>query len=617
MERRPRAETAFDSSPEMARRLALVPDEQDETGQTLGATRSGEYTRFRLFTTTATTCQVRLFDGNETQTHLMLPVGGGYFEVTVATGGAEPRYMFVLDGRELPDPYARFLPWGVHGPAVAFRSQHTWRNDLVSRPLREHVIYELHVGTFTPEGTYAAAGQRLPDLAALGVTALELMPLASFAGRRGWGYDGVAPFAPFACYGTPDDLRAFVDDAHGHGIAVILDVVYNHFGAAGNYLPAYSPDYFTQPEGNGWGDAPNFEDPLMRRMVLDNARYWLEEFRFDGLRVDATHAIRDRSPRHILAELTSRVRQMEPPRLLIAEDERNDPVVLGRLGFDGVWADDFHHEVRVTLTGEQDGYYAAHRGGADELARTISGGWLYQGQLYPPTGKPRGAAPGLLPAEAFIYCIQNHDQVGNRAFGDRLCHVVSTDAYCAASALLLLLPMTPLMFMGQEWAASTPFQYFTDHDEELGRKVSAGRRAEFAGFPAFSDPILRQKIPDPQEEATFQRSKLRWSERGTGDHARVLDLYRKLIALRRSDPVLSAAGREALEVAAHGDVLAVRRWSDDGDRLLLVNLGSAASPLEELASFVWRRPVLLRTDDRPPPPNAIAGHSAVLLGGRL
>jgi maltooligosyltrehalose trehalohydrolase len=583
----------------------------------LGAFPRADGISFRLFTTTASRCQVRLFDSDRRPiaTHPLTAVGGGYFEADLDAPNARS-YMFVLDDKELPDPYARFLPFGVHGPASLVRPQHRWKHPNVSRPLREHVIYELHVGTFTDAGSYRGAAERLGELASLGVTAIELMPVSSFAGTRGWGYDGVAHFAPFAPYGSPDDLRSLVDEAHGLGLAVFLDVVYNHFGPAGNYLPAYSPRYFSDTVQNAWGHAPDFENPIMRQYVLDNARYWLTEFRFDGLRLDATHTIVDPSSQHILQELAAEVSQLEPPRLLIAEDERNDPSLVDTLGLHAVWADDFHHQVRVTLTGEQEGYLAGYRPGVEDLVETIQGGWLYRGQVYPPTSKPRGNDARHLPAEAFVYCIQNHDQVGNRALGERLSQSVSTDAYCAASALLLLLPATPLLFMGQEWAASSPFLFFTDHDEELGRLISEGRRTEFRHFRAFADPDARTRVPDPQATETFLRSRLRWSERSEGDHHRVLTLYRKLLAVRRNDPVLSTAPRYALEVSAHASVLLLRRWSAAGDRLLLVNLGSSGVALDDFAASVSGRPVLLRTDDRLPPPATLPGHTAVLLGGK-
>jgi maltooligosyltrehalose trehalohydrolase len=541
----------------------------------------------------------------------MVALGDGLFEAEVAGAGHGTLYNFILDDRELPDPAARYLPHGVHGPAMVWESRYRWRHGPgVARPLREQVFYELHVGTFTREGTYQAARQRLADLAALGVTTLELMPVAAFAGQRGWGYDGVALYAPFAPYGTPDDLRAFVDEAHGHGLGVVLDVVYNHLGPAGNYLAAYSPDYFTSAFRNAWGDAPNFAHPAMRRHVLDSALGWLVDFRFDGLRLDATHAILDPSQPPLLRELADLAARLDPPRLLVAEDERNDPALVDQHGLHGVWADDFHHQVRVSLTAERDGYYAGYRPGAADLAETIRAGWLYQGQLYPPSGRPRGKPAPHIPAESFIYCLQNHDQVGNRALGDRLSHAVDPDAYRAVSTLLLFLPMTPLVFMGQEWAASTPFQFFTDHEPDLGAMIREGRRREFAGFQAFADPGARAQIPDPQDEATFTRSRLRWEERQEGEHARVLALYRRLLALRRSDPVLREAPREALEVSAQGEVIVVRRWHGSQDRILLLNLGPEPAPVPAMA-----RPVLLRSDGSDEPPGEmLPRHLAVILG---
>ncbi|MDP3215104.1 MAG: malto-oligosyltrehalose trehalohydrolase, partial [Deltaproteobacteria bacterium] len=522
----------------------------DDHHHPLGAHADGPTTRFGAYVTAAQTCAVRLYptDGRAT-THPMRPRGGGYFEL--ATGDAPPGtlYRFVLDGRELPDPYARFLPRGVHGPAMVTRAAHAWRHPPVRRPLAGQVIYELHVGAFTPEGTYAAAAERLAELAALGVTTLELMPLAAFAGERGWGYDGVALFAPHAPYGAPDELRAFVDAAHGHGLGVLLDVVYNHLGPAGNYLSAYSADYFTSAARNAWGDAPDFALPAMRSLVLANARYWLEEFCFDGLRLDAVHALVDPSPRHVVAELTAAAHALDPGIVIIGEDDRNDASLVAA-GLDGLWADDFHHALHVALTGERDGYYGAYSPGAAEVARAIDRGWIFEGQAYGTSGRPRGTDASALPASAFVYCLQNHDQVGNRALGERLTADVPLDAWCAASAVLLFLPMTPLLFMGQEWAASTPFRYFTDHEPELGALVTAGRREEFKHFRAFSDPAAAARIPDPQAAETFARSRLRWDERGAEPHARVLALYRALLALRRADPVLREATRAGLAADA-------------------------------------------------------------------
>lgn len=560
---------------------APVPDRAGP----LGAQVEPGGTRFRAYVTAARSCEVRLFDrmGTPLYTYPMEDVGGGQFEAFVEGVGPGALYKLVLDGRELPDPYARRLPEGVHGPAmVVEESDHPWRHDPVSRPMREHVIYELHVGTFTQEGTYAAAAARLPELVALGVTAIELMPLSSFPGERGWGYDGVAHFAPHEPYGAPDDLRRLVDEAHGLGLSVFLDVVYNHFGPSGNYLGSYSKEYFTHDVKTPWGDGLRFSHPVVRRYVIENALHWLRDYRMDGLRLDATHAIVDPSPRHILRELADEVARLSPKRLLIAEDEQNDPAFVTVLGMDAVWADDFHHQVRVTLTGEDDGYYAAYQPGAEGVAEVIVRGWLYEGQLYEPWGRPRGKPATALGAANFVYSIQNHDQVGNRALGDRLSSGVSTDAYCAAVVLLLFLPMTPMLFMGQEWAATSPFLYFTDHDEELGRLVSAGRREEFKTFSDFADPVARSRIPDPQSRETFVRSKLRWEERAEGTHARVLAFHRACLSLRREDPVLSGSGREGLSAESHGEALVVRRTLGGASRWLIVNFDTAPVSLRSL-----------------------------------
>jgi maltooligosyltrehalose trehalohydrolase len=590
-----------------------VPDPISVAGP-LGATPGADGTRFALYTTTASRCAVQLYRApGEPGTRLpMASRAEGVFEAHLPGAGHGVLYNFILDDRELPDPYARFLPHGVHGPAMVYESRYEWRHGPgVARPLREHVFYELHVGTFTEQGTYLAARERLGELAALGVTAIELMPLAAFAGQRGWGYDGVALYAPFAPYGTPDDLRAFIDDAHRHGLAVVLDAVYNHLGPAGNYLPAYSPAYFTSAVHNAWGDAPDFAHAPMRRYVLGNALYWLREFRFDGLRLDAIHALVDPSPRHVLRELADEVARLEPPRLLVAEDERNDPADVDQLGLDAIWADDFHHQVRVSLTHESDGYYAAYRPGAADLARAINHGWLYRGEVYPPSGHPRGKSADHLPAEAFVYCIQNHDQVGNRALGDRLSHIVDPRAYRASSTLLLFLPMTPLLFMGQEWAASSPFQFFTDHDPALGKLIVEGRRREFARFRAFADPAARARIPDPQAADTFHHSRLRWGERTEGDHGRTVSLYRALLRLRRTDPVLRHASRDALTASAEGELLLVRRSHGPDDRLLIVNLTPEPAPLPPAAQG---RPLLLDSESRPDLPPVLPGYAAVILG---
>lgn len=581
----------------------FIDSEEDRYGLALGADARDGSTRFGLWSNQAKSCAVKLGDRQ-------LPLQAlrdGFFALDVEGVGPGARYSFVLDGEEVRDPYARWLPDGVEAPAEVWRSKYEWHHVAPSRPLRDQVLYELHVGAFTPEGTYAAAKAKLPYLAQLGVTTLELMPLAAFKGERGWGYDGVAHFAPHAPYGTPDELRSFIDAAHGHGLQVLLDVVYNHFGPVGNVLYRYSDDYFASGEKTAWGDAPNYAHPAMRRYLLRNARYWLEAFRFDGLRLDATHAIVDRSPRHVLTELADEVARLSPKRFLIAEDERNDPKLISEHGLDAVWADDLHHQVHVALTHERDGYYAAFGGTAAELAETIENGWFYRGAKSPLTGQPRGADASALPAEAFVYCLQNHDQVGNRAFGDRLGEKLG-----AAAMLLLFLPETPLLFMGQEWAASTPFLYFTDLDGELGKAVTLGRRNEFSRFAAFQDEAVREKIPDPQARDTFRRSQLDWVELHQPWRSRILEIHRAMLKLRANDHVLKHTGREHLHASASGSLLMVERRLGAHVRKLFINLNGRPHALHP--DPARRQPrVLLSSDPSSEWGEVIAGGSAVLV----
>jgi maltooligosyltrehalose trehalohydrolase len=529
-------------------------------------------TTFAAYVTTTNHVALRLFDssGRARETVAMENLGDGLFSVARTDAPHGARYKLVLDGDELPDPYARFMPDGPHAPAMVVETSYVWRFDRPApKPLSQHVTYEIHVGTFTDEGTYAAAIQKLPHVTSLGATLVELMPIATFPGKRGWGYDGVGHYAPFAPYGTPDELRRFIDEAHGLGLGVLLDVVYNHFGPDGNYLRRFSENYFSH-KMTRWGDAPNFDHRIMRDFVIENARYWLQEFRFDGLRLDATHAILDDSARHILRELADETRSFVPPPILVAEDEMNDPDVMTQLHMDATWADDFHHQLHATMTSEDDGYYAGFTPSITGVAETIQRGWLYEGQLYAPWAKHRGKPAAGMSAENLVYSLQNHDQVGNRASGERLSQVVSLNAYCAASVLFLFLPASALLFMGQEWAASSPFLYFTDHEPELGARVSAGRRDEFRSFRSFHADA---DVPDPQAEDTFTRSRLHWDEIAREPHARVLDLYRRMLAMRREDEVLADPSRERLESWAVGTLLFVRRWKDAEERILIMNFG--------------------------------------------
>jgi len=495
----------------------------------------------------------------------------GYFHRRLDDVAAGTRYRYLLDGRgPFPDPASRHQPEGVHGPsAVVDPRGFAWTDQAwPGIELTDVVLYELHVGTFTPAGTFAGARERLPALRELGVTAIELMPVADFPGERNWGYDGVSLFAPARCYGDPEDLRALVDAAHGLGLAVVQDVVYNHLGPDGNYLGAFSPYYFTDRHQTPWGQAVNLDGPHngpVRAFLVGNALHWLHEYHFDGLRLDATHALHDDSARHLLAEIADEAHALPGPRrLIIAEDERNLAALVrrtdkGGLGLDAVWADDFHHQIRRRLAGDSDGYFADFSGSSDDIAETMARGFFYRGQMVARLCRPRGSDTAGIAPERFVFCIQNHDQVGNRALGDRLHHQIEPAGYRAALALLLLAPETPLLFMGQEWAASTPFLYFTDHNPELGKLVTEGRREEFKGFAAFSSPEGRERIPDPQAASTFARSHLRWQEREREPHASVLRLARALLRLRGS---MVARGQRDAQADAADPSTVVLRYPD-------------------------------------------------------
>ncbi len=511
-------------------------------------------------------------------------VDGGYFELVHESAVPRSLYRFRVDGRgPFPDPASRYQPLGVHGPSqVVDPGAYRW-HDAVWKGvgLADLVLYELHVGTFTRQGTFRAAAERLPRLVELGVTAIELMPVADFPGDRNWGYDGVALFAPARCYGTPDDLRALIDTAHSAGLAVHLDVVYNHFGPDGAYQGAFSPSYFSHRHRSPWGAGINFDGPRcegVRHYVVENALRWVHEYHVDGLRLDATHAIVDEGPRHIVAELAAAVHESEPARtrrvLVIAEDMRNlahlvkpeagsdgeHPGTPG-WGVDAVWSDDFHHQMRVALAGDRDAWFGDFDGTTDDIATTLSNGWFYSGQVAPHFARARGTDSTGVPMSRFVVFLQNHDQAGNRAMGDRLHHAIDPAAFRAASVLLLLAPETPLLFMGQEWAASSPFRYFTDHHPELGRAVTEGRRREFRHFAAFSDPAASASIPDPQAWETFATSRLDWEERSHEPHAGVLRLHRSLLRLRRLEPACRAGmlAGDPMAVAAGRDVIVMRR----------------------------------------------------------
>ncbi len=475
----------------------------------------------------------------------------GYFSGIDQRGRAGDLYKYRFADNDWPDPASRFNPDGVHGPArVSDPRDYVWQDREWSCPaMSELVFYELHLGTFTPEGTFRGAIGRLDHLVRLGVSAIEIMPVADFPGARNWGYDGVSLYAPARVYGTPNDFRGLVDAAHARGLAVVLDVVYNHLGPDGNYLGAYSREYFNPEHKTPWGDAFNFELKPVREFFAENPAYWRSEFHIDGFRLDATHAILDSSEKHFLAEIADRVHSLGG--FVTVEDERHEPLLLlpsarGGYGLDAAWADDFHHVVRVMLTGAREGYYRSYKGTVGELIATLRDGWLLHGKARTRESSPNECAE--LAPETFIFCIGNHDQIGNQAFGERLHQKVTPAAFRAASALLCLVPYTPLIFMGDEWATSAPFQFFTDHEAELGRKITEGRRAEFGGFALFRDPAMRERIPDPQAAETFQRSKLRWKELGEGVHAATLRLYTELLRLRRTITALQDRRRSNWKV---------------------------------------------------------------------
>jgi len=498
----------------------------------------------------------------------------GYFNGFDSDGKAGDLYFFQNEkGQHLPDPATRFQPQGVHGPSECIDpSAYVWRTASWERPKwKGQTIYELHVGTFTEDGTFLSAIERLDHLVELGVQAIEIMPIADFAGERNWGYDGVCLYAPAHSYGRPDDLRALIDAAHQRGLMVILDVVYNHFGPDGNYLGAFAAGYFNPTHHTPWGSAFHYDGPgskPVREFFIGNAAYWLDEYRFDGLRLDATHTIEDQSDVHLLTEIADAVHARGG--FVIAEDERNCAALLEETGhnLDAVWSDDFHHQVRVALTSLRESYFAAYSGTSDALAATIDHGWFYTGQSYPFwDNKSRGSDASQLPPHSFVYCIENHDQVGNRALGERLEHLVSPEQFRAASALLCLSPYVPMIFMGQEWAASSPFQYFTNHHGELGQAISKGRRKEFGNLHA---GLREEDIPDPQEITTFVRSKLNWREVRGERHAQVFAFYREALRLRREWVQAFTGSRDQWTVTVVDPAVVIRYQQDDEPAALLV-----------------------------------------------
>ncbi|MBV9491214.1 MAG: malto-oligosyltrehalose trehalohydrolase [Verrucomicrobia bacterium] len=575
----------------------------------------------------------------------LTPEGTGYFSGTVEEAAAGDFYRYVLNAGRFPDPASRFQPGGPHGASQIIDPQAYAWGDEHWRGVGEgpHVIYEMHIGTFTEAGTWAAASERLAELAEFGITILEVMPITEFPGRFGWGYDGVDLFAPTRLYGKPDDVKAFVDAAHRHGLAVILDVVYNHVGPDGNYLPPFSKDYFTNRYETEWGEPFNFDGPNakpVREFFSANVTYWIGEFHFDGFRFDATQQIFDASPKHILAELGEAAREAAGTRrvYLLAENEPQQvqlvtPEAAGGYGFDAIWNDDFHHSAIVALTGKREAYYTDYQGSAQEFVSTVRFGFLYQGQYYYWQEQERGTPAFGVPPAKFVNFLQNHDQVANSLGGHRIHTLAAPGAVRTATALLLLGPWTPMLFQGQEFAASTPFLYFADHVEWLAVKVAEGRAKFLKQFPSLSSPEVAERLPSPESEETFQRCKLRNGERTEGVHAQVFQLHRDLIQLKKSDPVIAGSGRSGIDAQTVSQRAFVVRYfgKDSGDdRLLIFNLDHdyevRPAPFPLLAPPPKRNWTVLWTSEHPSyggqglalfhtkGPTTLPGLSAIVLG---
>ncbi|KQS96854.1 malto-oligosyltrehalose trehalohydrolase [Rhizobium sp. Leaf391] len=512
------------------------------------------------------------------------------------------RYGFLLeDGVTVPDPASRFQPDGPHGLSELIDlGACEWQAlDWKGRPWEESVIYELHIGTFTPKGTYEMAVSRLDHLADLGVTALQLMPLNEFSGSRGWGYDGVLPYAPFHGYGRPEDLQHFIDEAHQRGLNVFIDVVYNHLGPDGNYLPSYAP-IFSERHKSAWGQGINLDGDAARRVrdyFIENALYWLEDFRFDGIRFDAVHALKDDGKPHFLTELATRVRESFPDRHihLIVENEENDSQLLQRDAdgkpslFTAQWNDDVHHVLHAAATGEDFGYYKDYARDYGKILRALAEGFVFQGENMPYRGTPRGQPSGHLPPTSFISFIQNHDQIGNRAKGDRFTEATTSAQRRALSAIYLLLPQIPMIFMGEEWDSRQPFPYFCDFDDDLNRIVREGRRKELSRLPGFVE-ISKEEI-DPTRPETSRHARLDWENLSKPDNVAHLAHYKALLEVRRNSILPRLAG---IKTGGHGSVagsvIEVRWQTADGQLALITNLSDADErfPGNSRGTVLWQ-----------------------------
>ena len=556
--------------------------------------------RFRLWAPAAKQVSLAL-ERNDANPIPLVSTDGGWYELLTKEARVGSLYRFQIDNNtSVPDPASRFQPHDVNGPSeVLDPSAFDWTDtDWRGRPWEQAVTYELHVGTFTPEGRFRGVEQKLDYLRDLGVTAIELMPLSDFPGSRNWGYDGVLPYAPDSSYGRPEDLKRLIQTAHAKGLMVFLDVVYNHFGPEGNYLHLYSPQFFTNRHHTPWGDAINFDGPdsrVVRDFFIHNALYWLEEYHFDGLRLDAVESIVDGSKPDILTELATTVRnRFGTDRLvhLILENGDNIARYLQRdLGgtvhlYDAQWNDDIHHALHVLLTGESDGYYSDYvKDPMGNLCRSLREGFVYQGDYSEYHGEHRGEPSRDLPPSAFVSFLQNHDQIGNRAFGDRITRLTSPAALKAAMEILLLAPAPPLLFMGEEFGATTPFLFFCDFHGDLAAAVTNGRRNEFARFSKFSSPEVRDSIPDPNAEQTFLRSKLDWNSWKDAAHSGWLQLYRKLLGIRQRVVVPQLGMKSASRCSSSHDAKRALSidWSfEHGAQLeLRANLGESTAEINQ------------------------------------
>lgn len=552
----------------------------------IGAEVKPDGVHFRVWAPVSKNAAVQFISGGTTKAIALGPEANGYFSGLVSEARAGMLYKFQLDSGAFPDPASRYQPEGPHGPSqIIDPNTFRWTDKDWRGVTREgQVIYEMHIGTLTTKGSWMAAMEQLPELARLGVTLLEVMPVADFPGLFGWGYDGVDLFAPTRLYGTPDEFRAFVDCAHGLGLGVILDVVYNHIGPDGNYLKQFSPDYFSTRYQTEWGEALNFDgtnSAPVREFFIANAGYWIDEFHLDGLRLDATQQIFDDSKEHVLAAITRRVRAAAKGRstYLVAENETQQsklarPLEEGGYGIDALWNDDYHHSARVATTGRNEAYYSDHAGHPQELISAMKHGYLFQGQWYRWQQKRRGAPTTGLPPSSFVNCIQNHDQIANSLRGVRLHQLTSPGRLKAITALTLLGPGTPMLFQGEEFAASAPFLYFADHNPDLAKLVAVGRRRFLEQFPSVACSESAQCFDNPESQATFEKCKLDFSERER--HAGYYALHGDLLKLRREDPVFHNPQSGGVDGAVLGaEAFVLRFFGEDGDdRLLLVNLGA-------------------------------------------